>query len=93
VARKSGYSSPTRTFRRKRGNGEQGDCINSIRAKAVANLARSRRFAKARPLDSHGASGIRGVIEAIFIAAVLILAIAILAVIYGIKRDVPPPQS
>src|SRR5215471_19807005 len=35
------YQSP-RAFPRKRGNGEQGECINSIRAKAVANLARSR---------------------------------------------------
>src|SRR5215831_7514685 len=35
------YQSP-RAFPRKRGNGEQGECINSIRAKALANLARSR---------------------------------------------------
>ena len=32
----------------------------------------------------------RDMIEAIFFAAVLILAIAILAVIYRIMRDVPP---
>ena len=41
MARKSGCSSPTRAFPRKRGNGEQSYCIKSIRAKAVANLARS----------------------------------------------------
>src|SRR5262249_24856054 len=37
VARKSGCSSPTRAFPRKRGNREQGYCLKSIRAKAVAN--------------------------------------------------------
>jgi len=37
VARQFGHSSPTRAFPRKRGNGKQSECINSIRAKAVAN--------------------------------------------------------
>src|SRR5262249_14286643 len=37
VAREFGCSSPTRAFPRKRSNGEQGECINSIRTKAVAS--------------------------------------------------------
>jgi hypothetical protein len=44
VAREFGCGSPTGAFPRERGNGEQGECINSIRTKAVADLPKLRQL-------------------------------------------------
>ena len=50
VAREFGGSSSTRAFPRERGNGEQGECINSIRTKAVASGTNCYLFGSVRAL-------------------------------------------